>query len=284
MDTGRRLFSLRRVGDRPVHVAAGLSEGFILSGWYRFVLPLAAVLGPLMIAVVYVSWVALQKSRREDRMRANLRNLCVDAKDAMAQGGAVRIAARNEGRDTARAQRVRIDVIDTGAGIPADVLGKVFEPFFSTRGMGSGTGLGLSQVLGFCLQTGGSVSIRSEPGQGTAVLLVLPAAASAVTELRRSAPSGNPRLKGRVLLVEDNEDMARAIEALLRVSRARVQRVASGDDALALIQAGGERFDAVLSDIAMPGWRCSPSRRIPTSRSPGWRRCRGRRHRPERRG
>lgn len=184
-------------------------------------------------------------------------NLAANARDAMSRAGALRITARaarpGEGPADERSRYVVIGVSDTGEGIRREHLGQVFDPFFTTKPVGSGTGLGLSQVYGFCAQAGGSAEIMSEPGQGTTVLLFLP-----MSERRSSAaaprqPHESVTLCGRVLLVEDNPDVCSALAALLTDFGCTVTPVRSADEAERVLEAGAERFDLVLSDIVMPG-------------------------------
>src|SRR4029079_17572873 len=110
-------------------------------------------------------------------------NLAVNARDAMADGGKLTVKTSNVTSDESAqlsykgmpaADYVRIDVADTGTGIPAEIVDKIFEPFFSTKEVGKGTGLGLSTVYGIVKQTGGFVYVDSEAGQGTSFRLFLP--------------------------------------------------------------------------------------------------------------
>jgi signal transduction histidine kinase len=120
-----------------------------------------------------------------------LLNVALNARDAMQDGGVLDISARNvalaDGPDGVASQAVAISMRDNGAGIPRGVLGRVLEPFFTTKPRGEGTGLGLSQAYGFAEQAGGTLRIRSTPGQGTEVTFVLPAEAEPVIDA--AAPS-----------------------------------------------------------------------------------------------
>jgi CheY-like chemotaxis protein len=184
-------------------------------------------------------------------------NLTVNARDAMKQGGVVSITAENVSLvrpDTIgnlEGDFVAITVADTGEGIPPDILARVFDPFFTTKEPGKGTGLGLSQVHGFVHQSGGSVTIRSDLGQGTRITLYLPRSTieAAAAEMTGSQ---NARMAGRkVLLVEDNPDVAEATRELLTDLDCEVETVGNAEAALLTLEHG--HFDIVLSDIVMAG-------------------------------
>lgn len=181
-------------------------------------------------------------------------NLVVNARHAMPQGGELLVQARNAVEESsAGAAMVSISVSDSGVGIPRELLGKVMEPFFTTRAKGAGSGLGLSQVQGFCVQAGGFVRIESTVGQGTTVRMYLPASAVAA-HVAASVEAGPAiTLQGRLLLVEDNEELGSTTEMMLRTVGLEVVRVTSADAALAYLASAAEQPDAVLSDIAMPG-------------------------------
>jgi signal transduction histidine kinase/ActR/RegA family two-component response regulator len=183
-----------------------------------------------------------------------LLNLAVNAKDAMPQGGNFRVAASNTHEpQTLAAPAVLISVSDTGSGIPPDVLARVFEPFFTTKPVGQGTGLGLSQVYGFCQRSGGTARIRSTPGAGTTVEMLLPA----VDGDAASDPVIDPELEGglslRVLLVEDNPEVAAAIVPVLHELGCRVTHLPRADEALPWLESHGAEVDVVLTDVVMPG-------------------------------
>jgi two-component system NtrC family sensor kinase len=180
-------------------------------------------------------------------------NLSLNAKHAMPGGGLLRITARNELASEGSAPMVVISVADSGVGIAPDVLARVFEPFFTTRMNEAGSGLGLSQVHGFCAQAGGRARIASEPGVGTTVEMVLPAESSPGQAVPTEDAAGPQALAGSVLLVEDNEDVALSTAAILQAAGLVVTHHWSADTALAALRGGARLPDIVLSDIEMPG-------------------------------
>jgi CheY-like chemotaxis protein len=146
---------------------------------------------------------------------------------------------------------VRIDITDTGLGMPQRVLERAFDPFFTTKEVGQGTGLGLSQIHGFAAQAGGQAELASAEGVGTTVSIFLPRSNKQPT---RSHPDGGmaPLAAGvRVLLVEDNPQVRAFADDLLVDLGCNVLCAACGDDALAAL--ADNEVDVVLSDIVMPG-------------------------------
>lgn len=178
-------------------------------------------------------------------------NLAVNARDAMPGGGTLRMDVH---ADTA-ANQVVVAVSDTGTGIAPEHLGRVFEPFYTTKAPGSGTGLGLSQVSAFCQQAGGEARLSSAQGRGTTVEMRLPAVADAP---RTEAPASSilPEPGGRLLLVEDNAEIAAATVPLLEGWRYEVDHAPDGQSAYARLEAADDArqpYDLLLSDIVMPG-------------------------------
>jgi CheY-like chemotaxis protein len=187
-----------------------------------------------------------------------LLNLAINARDAMPDGGRVLITAANARDDEPAGLTGRFVVVgvrDGGHGIAPELLERVFEPFFTTKEAGRGTGLGLSQVYGFCRRAGGSAAIESQPGQGTEVRLYLPVAtpapspAPAATESDRVARHDDLR----VLLVEDNAEVAFGTATVLESMGCRVHQAERADIALELLRADASRFDVVVSDVVMCG-------------------------------
>ncbi|MGK6323714.1 PAS domain S-box protein [Sphingomonas sp. DT-51] len=191
-------------------------------------------------------------------------NMAVNARDAMNGDG--RLTFLVEERNSIPATRghaavdgrfIAVGVTDTGSGIRVEDLPRVFEPFFTTKDVGKGTGLGLSQVFGFAKQSGGDVVIESSPGEGATFTLYLPRAgdrqAGGDADLMpptAAVPSGGG---GCVLLVEDNQLVGEFAAQLIGELGYGNMWVPSADEALALVEAGPDRFDMVFTDVVMPG-------------------------------
>ncbi len=180
-------------------------------------------------------------------LELSLINLAINARHAMPGGGVFEVRAR-----PLPDRQLEIAVRDSGCGIAPDVLPHVTEPFFSTRPQGEGTGLGLSQVSTMCQRAGGVVRIESSPGEGTTVHLRFPAApgmaevAADVPPLERSYPL-------RIMLVEDNHEIAAAAQLALESLGCSVRRFPNADEAAAWLEYANPLPQAVLSDITMPG-------------------------------
>jgi two-component system NtrC family sensor kinase len=186
-------------------------------------------------------------------------NLAINAKDAMPNQGTLSIRAKPvtlKGEATAEGlsgEFVAIRVADTGEGIPAEVLPRVFEPFFTTKEVGKGTGLGLSQVYGFARQSGGTATVTSAAGSGTAITLYLPRSHEAPQQAAPPDEAQTPTAAaGTVLLVEDNADVAEVAAGYMRELGYLVRNVANARAALAALRADAG-VDLVFSDILMPG-------------------------------
>jgi two-component system cell cycle sensor histidine kinase/response regulator CckA len=196
-------------------------------------------------------------------------NLAVNARDAMSGGGRLTIQTSNVSTDepTRReheemppGEYVAIEVLDTGTGIPKENLVRIFEPFFSTKEVGSGTGLGLSTVYGIVRQTGGFIFVDSVPGEGAKFTIYLPrhqaaktAAVTAEAESEaRERSAGDLTGTGTILLVED-EDAVRVFSArALRNKGYQVLEARSGEAALSVLNTESNRIDLLVSDVVMP--------------------------------
>jgi CheY-like chemotaxis protein len=236
-------------------------ESIDLNGWMTVTLSLInAAVGErikLLTNVAADIWCV-----RADPMELEfaLVNVAVNARDAMQAGGQFSIDCRNiRVEDPAMGlppgEYVLITLTDDGDGMPATVLQRAFEPLFTTKERGSGTGLGLPQVLAACEQAGGSARIESRLGEGTRVMLYLPRYVSgipATNEINVASGQALPEVDKTVLLVEDNEGVAAGIEAVLETFGCTVRHVTTGDAAHTVLEHGNV-FDLVLSDIQMPG-------------------------------
>jgi PAS domain S-box-containing protein len=176
-----------------------------------------------------------------------LMNLCVNACDAMPEGGTLTLRSR-----AASPGWVEIAVEDTGEGMPPEVAARAMEPFFTTKPVGKGTGLGLSIVFGTVKAHGGTVEIRTSPGEGTAVLLGFPTLASPWMPRPQGAEAPEPGDPLRVLLVDDDELIQRTVPELLR-SLGHLPMVAGGGQEALRRMEGGAAVDLVILDMDMPG-------------------------------
>jgi PAS domain S-box-containing protein len=196
----------------------------------------------------------------EGELGIALLNLCVNARDAMPQGGTITIAAVNRAdiHDYGlRGDFVELSVNDTGVGMDAETITRCLEPFYTTKDIGKGSGLGLAQVYGFAHGSGGSVQIESKAHEGTKVLLLLPRSnespcatsrpAAGIDDVSRSDPA-----LCRVLLVEDDVEVASLTSAMLSELGYEVIPVTTGQDALNEL-AATPGIGLVLSDVMMPG-------------------------------
>ncbi|WP_290749345.1 ATP-binding protein [Amaricoccus sp.] len=201
----------------------------------------------------------------ERQIEQVIMNLVVNARDAMPRGGEVRIATRNLRleqdlhRDRAvvlPGDYVVIEVADSGTGIPEGKLNKIFEPFYTTKQVGEGTGLGLSTAYGIVKQTGGFIFADSPPGQGAVFTIYLPAYDKVEPA---AAPEPEPRRprdltgRGLVLLVEDEDPVRSFAARALRLRGYTVLEAGSGEAALEILADPGLHVDIMLSDVIMPG-------------------------------
>ncbi len=180
-------------------------------------------------------------------------NLAFNARDAMKDGGMLRISAHNvvlNGEpEGLRGEHVALKVTDTGSGMTPETVERVFEPFFTTKSFGEGTGLGLSQVFGFAKQIGGGVTVESQVGQGSTFTLYLPASRGATAAESRA---NGVQALGRVLIVEDDTLVAELAAGMLDELGFETVVAHSAKEALDRL-AGGEKPKLIFSDIVMPG-------------------------------
>ena len=187
-------------------------------------------------------------------------NLCTNACQAMEKRGGI-LTIRLERVEAAAPSRpdqeewgegnwVHLEVTDTGEGIPPKMRERIFEPYFTTKPMGKGTGLGLAVVHGIVSSCGGRIEVESEPSKGTTVHVFLP---EAETSRRKTTdgPGECPPGTGRILLVEDEPEVAEVTATMLKKSGYGVTTAANGHEVMELLDRG-ERFDLVLTDYTMP--------------------------------
>ena len=179
-------------------------------------------------------------------------NLAVNARDAMPAGGTLHICLADVDAD---GPAVKLTVRDTGEGMAPDVVERAFEPFYSTKPKGEGTGLGLATVYGIVTQTGGSIEIKSSPGRGTTVEVLLPATtAAAATGQPAPAPAEESNGSGETILVVEDEDAVRRL--VVRILTREGYSVLEAPDGAGALEAWAEHqgdIDLVLTDVVMPG-------------------------------
>jgi PAS domain S-box-containing protein len=192
------------------------------------------------------------------QVESSVINLAVNARDAMPEGGTLRIETRNVGRhereaDLPEGEFVLLSVTDSGGGMTPEVLERALEPFFTTKRMGHGTGLGLSMVYGFVKQSGGHVKINSTPGRGTSVRIFLPRTDAVPTMSvgigEDLSLSGHDRT---ILLVEDDAGVRAVTAAMLKELQFNVIEADNGARALDIVDRESA-IDLLFTDIVMPG-------------------------------
>jgi signal transduction histidine kinase len=203
-------------------------------------------------------------------------NLAINARDAMEVGGTLSVKTGNVTlgsprypEEPPRGEYVEVCVRDTGTGIPDELRAKVFEPFFTTKDVGKGSGLGLSQVLGFAKQSGGGVSIESRVGRGTTVHIYLPRANVLADKRDGTADHGNAfRGDGALVLLVDDDNAVREItRAMLHEQGYRVHEAGSGGAALEILDRQ-PNIGLMVLDFAMPGMNGAEVARLARSKRP----------------
>jgi two-component system cell cycle sensor histidine kinase/response regulator CckA len=257
---GRLLaFSRNQVGDFKLIDLSHTAEG--LAGLLRHSIRAD-------IAVEFTSGPASCILGDRGQLEQALMNMAVNAQDAMPEGGVLTIGTSAIDVDAARASAVEglapgryavLSVGDTGHGMDAETQKHIFEPFFTTKEPGSGTGLGLATVYGIAKQHGGTVSVYSEPGQGTTFKIYFPnvdgQVAGAVTGQASSAGSLGKGLRGAesILLVDDNMQVRELTKAILERLGYTVFLAETGRAALKVLESHGAEVRLILTDVVMPG-------------------------------
>jgi len=179
-------------------------------------------------------------------------NLCINARDAMPEGGRLTLSAAAAKSDEAAADFVVFSVEDTGEGMSPQTRARALEPFFTTKPEGKGSGLGLSMVYGFAVQSGGRLEIDTAQGLGTKVSVSLPRTGPCAEAPRAQSPAADLPAGLRVLLVEDDDLVRGQVERQLSALGCEVQGCTDGHDALDVL-ASGVPVDLMMTDINMPG-------------------------------
>jgi signal transduction histidine kinase/CheY-like chemotaxis protein len=188
-------------------------------------------------------------------------NLAVNARDAMPGGGRLNFALSNMSLDDSRSasrgltpgRYVRLEVSDTGCGMPADVVSRIFEPFFTTKEEGRGTGLGLATVYGIVQQSGGAIRVESRPGHGTTFQIDLPRCeAQEAAPINAPPPMRSTSGSETVLLVEDDARVRALVSTMLGRSGYNVLDADGGERALEIIRTHRGNIDLLLTDVVMP--------------------------------
>jgi two-component system cell cycle sensor histidine kinase/response regulator CckA len=215
------------------------------------------------IEVSVVAAPGLQVARADrTQIEQVLMNLCLNARDAMPNGGRLVLETQNAEIDEEYCRLhsyarpgsyVLLVVSDTGSGMDAATASQVFEPFFTTKQAGKGTGLGLATVYGIVKQHGGFIHLYSEPGQGTAFRIYLPAGRGVADALEPKREEKSRKGTETILLAEDNEGLQEAAKEMLERLGYRVTVAHDGIEAVQLFRANPEQFDLIILDMVMPG-------------------------------
>jgi PAS domain S-box-containing protein len=192
-----------------------------------------------------------------------LLNLAVNARDAMPRGGTLTVTTRNTHSPASASQPaptgryILLEVSDTGTGMPPEVLARIFEPFYTTKGIRKGTGLGLAVVHGIVQQCGGTIHCESSPQRGTTFTLCLPAADAQPEAPGTPARGTTPQGSETILITEDEETVRQLAETSLRRNGYNVLSASSGPQALAAAHAYKGDIHLLITDVIMPemgGW------------------------------
>jgi len=183
-------------------------------------------------------------------------NLCLNSRDAMLEGGRITITTRRApSREPGESESAVLRIADTGSGIPIEIQDQIYEPFFTTKPAGQGTGLGLATVCAIVEKHSGTISLDNEPGRGTAFEITLPGARSAPEAAAESEPMPPPRGNGESILLAKDDDLVRSYcLRALRDAGYRPLEAADGEEAIRLATVHGDSIDLAILDVVLP--RC----------------------------
>lgn len=274
-DPSRRVTSLAETALRSINRGAQLTQQLLAFSRRQALRPVSADLNELVaeievlirravgetVDVVIDGAPALPRCNVDPaQFEAAVMNLVINSRDAMPGGGRLRVTTRMvvpeeipADVDLRRGDYVAFTVKDNGEGMTPEVAARALEPFYTTKEIGKGSGLGLSTVYGFATQSGGGLHIESALGAGTSVTLYLPAAAAAVEESPRGPASGEqPKGVGCILVVEDDADVREVSIAILEQFGYRTLVACDGREALEALR-GPDPIDLLFTDLVMPG-------------------------------
>ncbi|MDD5629456.1 MAG: GAF domain-containing protein, partial [Elusimicrobia bacterium] len=180
-------------------------------------------------------------------------NLALNARDAMPKGGTLTISTRNTPPAADAGPAVALELSDTGEGMDEKILSHIFDPFFTTKPKGKGTGLGLSTAFGIVKQSGGDISVQSQPGRGSAFRIQFPRCEQAKSPKPPPEPAAVPRGSETVLLAEDEAPVRALVERLLRRQGYTVLSAGGGAAALEAARRYRGPVHLLVSDVVMPG-------------------------------
>ena len=220
---------------------------------------------------------AWQPFADQSQLELALMNLVINARDAMPDGGTIKLVAENkqvaddDPLPLPKGEYLVLAVIDSGCGIPAEMIDKVLEPFFTTKDVGKGTGLGLSMVYGFAKQSGGTLRLISEAGEGTRAELWLPRASQAADPKERKSAEDEPeQLQSlNVLLIDDHAEVRGTTAAMLADLGHATTEAASGSEAIDALDSTDTPFDLLITDYAMPRQSGTEVVRLAREKQPG---------------
>ena len=250
--------------------ASAVDVGRLVSGMANLV---TSTLGPQIKVIIELAESLPAAMADPNQLEMALLNLCVNARDAMTQGGSLRISAipdtvgPGHPSNLAPGTYVRVSVADTGVGMDEATARRAIEPFFSTKGIGQGTGLGLSMAHGLAAQLGGALTITSKPEFGTNVELWLPVSENAPGVTRAPNDTHPAQRVGTVLLVDDDELVRMTTADMLADLGFAVIEAASAEAALQILEAGPP-IDVVITDHLMPGMTGVELARVVNQRRP----------------